>query len=201
MDNRQRQILAAAGRCFARLGFHSATMQDVIEESGLSAGAIYNHFASKEDIIVAIANERHAREAQAFAAAEAEADADSAIERLVAVFFQQLTDAEQERERRVGVQLWAEALNNKRLLKIVQQGTTAPKKMLRKLIDGLKAAGDIPAGLDSEAMARAMIALFEGFVLQKCREPDLDVGEYIRVVRFLWKRIHLSPKKVNRERS
>ena len=201
MDNRRRQILAAANRCFARLGFHTATMQDVIRESGLSAGAIYNLFASKEDIIVAIANERHVREAQVFAAAAAEQDVNITVGRLVEAFFQQLKDPDQERERRVGVQLWAEALNDKKLLKIVQQGTAVPKKALGKLIEALKSSGELPAEVDSAAMARVMIALFEGFVLQKCREPELDVDGYSNAVRFIWSRLQASPKRISRGRS
>jgi AcrR family transcriptional regulator len=182
-------------------GFHTATMQDVIKESGLSAGAIYNHFASKEDIIIAIANERHVREAQTFAAAAAESDVSTAAERLIEAFFQQSADPGQEQERRVGVQYWAEALNNRKLHKIVQQGTLVPKKVLGRLIERLKISGDLPEELDSEAMAHLMIALFKGFVLQKCREPDLDVDDYVSAIRFVWGRLHTSPKKVSRGRS
>ena len=99
MEGRRRQILAAAGRCFASVGFHAATMQDVIKASGLSAGAIYNHFSSKEEIIAAIADERHAREAALCRAAEAEADPSVAIQRLARAFFGHLSDEGQEEER------------------------------------------------------------------------------------------------------
>jgi AcrR family transcriptional regulator len=38
------RILDAALTCFAREGFHAATMQDIVAESGLSPGAIYGYF-------------------------------------------------------------------------------------------------------------------------------------------------------------
>ena len=50
-------------------------------------------------------------------------------------------------------------------------------------------------------MARVMIALFEGFVLQKCREPELDVDGYSNAVRFIWSRLQASPKRISRGRS
>ena len=59
---RRDEILVAAERCFARQGFHQTTVQDVIKESGLSAGCIYSHFASKEELIQAIGERRHARD-------------------------------------------------------------------------------------------------------------------------------------------
>jgi AcrR family transcriptional regulator len=52
---RRDQILQAAWKCFAREGFHGTSMSDVITEAGLSAGAVYLYFRSKDEIIVAVA--------------------------------------------------------------------------------------------------------------------------------------------------
>jgi len=51
-EARRMQILEAAWRCFYRKGLHEATMQDIIRTSGLSAGAVYLYFPSKEKIIL-----------------------------------------------------------------------------------------------------------------------------------------------------
>lgn len=56
---RRAQIMAAARTCFARSGFHKTTLQDVFAESGLSAGGVYNYFRSKDELMLAIAEERH----------------------------------------------------------------------------------------------------------------------------------------------
>ena len=61
---RRAEILEAAEICFARDGFHKSTIQDVIEESGLSAGCIYGHFRDKEELIEAISARRHSRDAE-----------------------------------------------------------------------------------------------------------------------------------------
>jgi len=186
MEGRRRQILAAASRCFAQVGFHAATMQDVIKASGLSAGAIYNYFQSKEDIIAAIADERHDREAALLQAAEAEPEPDRAIRQLALAFFQHLSDKGQDEERRVGVQLWAETLNNKKLARLAKDGTAGPYRVLCTLIDRMKQAGELPKAIESEPLARVMIALFQGLVLQKCREKDLDLQAYVRTVLLMW---------------
>src|ERR687892_1283375 len=54
---RRRQILDAALVCFSRRGFHQTSMQAIFEESGLSPGAVYRYFKSKEEIVEAIATE------------------------------------------------------------------------------------------------------------------------------------------------
>ena len=53
-EERRQQILEAATSVFSRLGFHKARMDDIVEESGLSKGALYWYFKSKDDIILAI---------------------------------------------------------------------------------------------------------------------------------------------------
>jgi AcrR family transcriptional regulator len=51
---RRDQILQAATVVFARLGFHKARMDDIVEEAGLSKGAVYWYFDSKDEIITTI---------------------------------------------------------------------------------------------------------------------------------------------------
>jgi len=49
--------MAAARRCFVRDGFHASSMQDLVGEAGMSSGAVYRYFASKDAVIEAIAAE------------------------------------------------------------------------------------------------------------------------------------------------
>ncbi|HEX5466011.1 MAG TPA: TetR/AcrR family transcriptional regulator [Candidatus Limnocylindrales bacterium] len=51
---RSDQILDAASLVFARLGFGAARMDDVASESGLSKGALYLYFKSKDQLIDAL---------------------------------------------------------------------------------------------------------------------------------------------------
>ena len=51
---RKEQILQAATVVFARLGFHKARMDDIVKEAGLSKGAVYWYFESKDEIITTI---------------------------------------------------------------------------------------------------------------------------------------------------
>lgn len=50
----RKKILEAAGVLFTQKGFDATTMQDITTESGLSKGAIYHHFKSKEEIMAAL---------------------------------------------------------------------------------------------------------------------------------------------------
>src|SRR5690349_18026775 len=54
---RRRQILDAARRCSVTNGFHATSMQQEISEAGLSVGAVYRYFPSKNDLIAGVAEE------------------------------------------------------------------------------------------------------------------------------------------------
>ena len=58
---RLEQILGGARRCFAENGYEGATVAKLEREIGLSRGAIFNYFPSKEDLFVELAVRDSAR--------------------------------------------------------------------------------------------------------------------------------------------
>ena len=181
-DARRHQILDAAVACFARQGFHRATMHDIVREAGLSPGAIYGYFASKDAIIDAIGADRHALETALIAAAGEAGDLPHVLRRLAREFFAILRDPGERQRRRVAVQIWAEALRNPRLLRQVRGGVDRPRAMLAELIRRGQADGSGAAGVSPDAAARVMIALFQGFILQQAWDPRVAMEPYLRAV-------------------
>ena len=51
-------LLRAAGRVFAEHGFHQATLEAVAAAAGLSKGALYHYFPSKEQLFLALLEDR-----------------------------------------------------------------------------------------------------------------------------------------------
>ena len=65
---RRAELLDCAQRLFLTRGYERTTVNDVIAETGLSKGAFYHHYRSKEDLLEAVAA-RFAGEAAGFIAA------------------------------------------------------------------------------------------------------------------------------------
>ena len=62
-------ILDAAYRMFMEKGYERTSIQDIIDQlGGLSKGAIYHHFKSKEDILIAVSDRMTAESNQMLAA-------------------------------------------------------------------------------------------------------------------------------------
>jgi AcrR family transcriptional regulator len=56
-DTTRRSLLRAAGRLFLRNGFVATSLADIAEEAGVTKGAVYSNFASKEDLFLALLRE------------------------------------------------------------------------------------------------------------------------------------------------
>ncbi|WP_316194255.1 TetR/AcrR family transcriptional regulator [Bradyrhizobium sp. SZCCHNRI3052] len=167
MAARRDEILQAAEACFARQGFHQTTIADVIAQSGLSAGCIYGHFASKEELIQAIGEHRHARDAALLATAREISDP---LEALRAIARASLADMQKEeglRHRRIALQLWAEALRDDDIRAQVTDGVRKPAVLITELLQRGQRLGVIDRSVHPRSMARTIVAMFQGFVLQR----------------------------------
>ncbi len=79
-----RSLLTSGVRCFAASGFHATTTRDITAAVGLSPGALYVHFPSKEHLLFEIIRTGHAKSLEALAEAEAGGNALSRLRSLVA---------------------------------------------------------------------------------------------------------------------
>ena len=184
--NAQRErIIDAAQTCFAREGFHAATMQDIVAQSGLSPGAIYGYFKGKTEMVMAIASERHAMERRRMEHALAAADLETSLLRLVEGFVLGLRDPDEKRWRRLAVQLWAESLSNPRLKREALAGVAQGIEALSRMIVNAQREGRWPTELNPESVARVMIAILQGFSLQLAWDDSVDIASFATALRIM----------------
>ena len=75
-EETREQVLAAAGRIFAKRGFHGTSLDAVAEEAGFSRGAVYYNFADKEELFLELLDRRCAERARELREAFVAVDAD-----------------------------------------------------------------------------------------------------------------------------
>ena len=56
-DSRLPRVLDCAARAFRRNGYHGASVREIARAVGMLPGSLYCHFASKEDLLVAVYEE------------------------------------------------------------------------------------------------------------------------------------------------
>jgi len=166
---RRAQILDAASNVFARKGFDQASMDEIVDESGLSKGALYWYFKSKDQIIAAVLDRMFAPELdQLNALARAEG---TARERLLQ--FAAITVRELKRMSRlipITYEFYALALRDKSVQKSMKAYLRAYYAALIPVIEQGMAGGEFRA-LDAAQVAVALGAVVEGSVLLWVLDP------------------------------
>jgi TetR/AcrR family transcriptional regulator, transcriptional repressor of aconitase len=166
LDRRRRQILDAAQRCFARKGFHETSMQDVFHESGLSAGAVYRYFKSKNELVQAISAEVVGPIAAVIESALAQdpvPGVDEIIGRLAAAN-QELSG--EDGPARVAPSAWAEALYDPAVADIVRGMWGTMQGYWIMAARRMRDEGRLPPETDVDAVGAALSTVLPGFLLQ-----------------------------------
>lgn len=162
------RIVAAAVRVFSDKGFHSSTIADVCRESGLSVGAIYTYFPSKEALFRQSCDLIAARGLEELA--ERLAGASTTAERMavaVDLFIETIDEYAGAPGQISLVQAWAEADREpgvREMLAARRERLAGAGQLL--LYQGI-AAGELPAWLDVDAATRGFLALLDGLLLQR----------------------------------
>lgn len=166
------RIAAAALRVFSERGFHRATMQDVVRESGLSVGAIYTYFSSKDELFLATCD-LTAGQSLGELAARLTAGRTTAEKLAIGVgFFLDTADAVGDLPGMATflVQAWAEAEREpavrEMLIRRREQHVTVGQMLIR---EGM-AQGELPPWTDVIAVAAGYSALLDGLLLQRLEE-------------------------------
>jgi AcrR family transcriptional regulator len=178
---RRRQILEAAMRCFAREGFHRTTMQDIFGESGLSAGAVYSYFPGKAELVRALA----AQVVEGARQVLREGETLEGVFNRLSGFFEELEVGPSETITRTAVQFWAEALRNPELHSLLLELIAFEREHVGRLAREAQARGEIDPALDPDAVARTLLGLFHGMLLQRALYPELDLDAYRACARAL----------------
>lgn len=174
LERRRQQILDAARRCFARKGFHLTSMQDVFAESGLSAGAVYRYFKSKNEIIHAIASEKQGGAVKLLEEITKE-DPLPPFEEIIERFFTLIQEVlDEDGSLRVAPQVWAEALHDPVYQAIIAELFTGVRSWWAELASRMRDAGRLPEDADPEAVGATMMCTMPGFVLQRMLMGNLD---------------------------
>ncbi|MDX3643365.1 TetR/AcrR family transcriptional regulator [Streptomyces sp. MB09-02B] len=181
LDARRRQILDAASRCFARNGFHATSMQDVLKEADLSAGAVYRYFSGKEELIAAIVGSVLAEVREAFEEAVLESPPPppdvliGTVLRRILHRQPTLGEAGESLYPRLMIQVWAETLRNPELHAILEGGFAEVRKPWIKIVEAYQDAGMMRADIPALSVARTMVALAQGVVAQYALFGDVPI--------------------------
>ena len=166
------RLLEAAARVYARRGFNGATLDEVAAEAGFTKGAVYGHFGSKENLLLALMEEHLARQVvEQVTLFDRERNT---WERPLAGSARWMERLEQDPDPfRLFIELWSYAQRDERLRERLAEGL----QTLRATFARFAAASAADAGLEppphaTEQFANVMLGLGIGLPLLKLIDPE-----------------------------
>jgi TetR/AcrR family transcriptional repressor of uid operon len=190
-QDRREQIMQAAIACFAKRGFHQASMHDISAEAGISVGLIYRYFENKEAVISAMAD-RHKQEIQDVL--ERARQAPTLLESLEILFTAHCCDEEPE-PRVISafvVDLYAEAARNAQIADLVRDVLSTAMNGLIDLIARSPENSSASHGLAPKELAELIFAVARGMLMMDVLRPHEMTAEerrarQLEVTRRLWR--------------
>ncbi len=200
-EERKNQILEAAIAVFARLGFRSARMDDVAEQAGLSKGALYLYYKSKDAIIAALLQHLFAQEFKRLQALVASESKELVVEQLL-ILSRQFAAMMQWMGRLMPIafDFYAIAGRDKEVRQFLKEYFTDYRQLLAHLIKRGIEQGEF-RNVDAETTAITLVALFEGLALLFFMDPEATRwAEQVEMsVRLLLEGLQLPSSRIEAE--
>lgn len=183
-EQRQR-ILDAAVACFSRDGFHGASMQKICAEAGMSPGALYRYFPSKESLIAAIVEGERAERLAFF---DAVSKAPSVLDALTDCTAAMMEDGCLATAR-LGPEVMAEAIRNADLRAAVEPHEEESRVQLKAALANAVAQGEIDPALDLDTVVLLLQIIGDGVLLHHQLHPQWRLAERLPAFAQLVKRM------------
>ena len=185
----RRALLDAAARVFARQGLHGASVEAVSEEAGFSRGALYSNFKSKEDLFLALYEERIDRRRRELREVMQRAgDPAEGIAPASANVMQSL-----DREREWFLLYFEFVLHAARDAEFADRFERLREQGLAELADGIAAGlekAELESTLEPADLALALKALSYGLALERLVNEEAVPGELLgRVMELIFRGI------------
>jgi AcrR family transcriptional regulator len=186
--DRHTQILDAALVCFAKRGFHQASMHDISAEAGISVGLIYRYFENKDAVISAMAD-RHKKEIHKVH--ERAQQAPTLLESLEILFTAHCCEDAPQVVSAFVVDLYAEASRNPRVADLVRDVLQTAMDGVTDLIARSPEAESAAHGLKPHELAELIFAVSRGMLMRDVLQPqEMTAAErrtrQLQVTRRLW---------------
>jgi AcrR family transcriptional regulator len=175
---RREHILDAAERCFARAGFHRTTMHDICKEAGISPGALYVYFASKEELIAGIAERDRSKLAGELAELSKSPDLLAALGQLG----EHYAVEEPQHKRVLCMEIAVESTRNEAVGEIFRSVDGFVLDSFEALFARAQAEGRIAPTHDARTVAQILALLGDGMFWRRAIDPSFDGRAIMPVV-------------------
>lgn len=179
-DQQVQRVLDAAKVCFVRSGFQGASMQQVCAEAGMSPGALYRYFSSKESIIAAICEADRKQDAELFKAIFQTPDV---VEGVVMGAMAHIRHIHEEKLAPLFAEIMAESMRNGSIDCLCRENMEQVMQMLGAYLAAAAQRGEIEPAAPIEALLPTMMSMCHGLALNDLPSEGVPLDQVEIILR------------------
>jgi AcrR family transcriptional regulator len=172
------RLLDAAAAVFAERGYRAASVDDVAAAAGVTKGAVYWNFEGKEDLFLALIEERVDRRSHELIGLTESAPREVETAPLVSRGISSLVDEQQALVRLVG-EFWGLAVRDDEVRKRYVERQRALREHLARALEARHRTTGVPLTVPAEKLATAIIALATGLAQERIADPEAAPEELL----------------------
>ncbi|MBP1204063.1 AcrR family transcriptional regulator [Duganella sp. 1411] len=189
-QNRRNQVLEAAAVCFARSGFHGASMSEISKQAGMSAGHIYNYFDSKDAIIMAIVE----RESEYVTGLLRDLQTrDDPLQAMIDDARRHIDESLDPQPWHVPLEMYAEASRNPVIAAQLRVHEESSRTQLRELVKQGRERRNLPVDdVMLDGRIDTIISYFQGLQIRALHRPEMNRDSLVDAFRIAMTALLLS---------
>lgn len=161
-DQQIQRVLEAAKNCFVRSGFKGASMQEICSQAGMSPGALYRYFPSKEAIVEAICEADRRDDTACF---DGMLDNPSTVDGIVEAAIAHITHVHESNKAPLFAEIRAESMRNEAIDETYNRNLHEIGGRFQRYLAAAIERGDIDPPVGMETLLPAILAIGEGMAL------------------------------------
>jgi AcrR family transcriptional regulator len=178
------EVVSAAAKVFLRDGFQGSSVRRIAAEAGMTTGAIYSSFEGKADLFLAVLEEKLDPElAELYDAARRapRGKAGAAVGERFSAYLKK-----RRRWLILLIEFWAQAARDRRTQRVFDRRHGGLRAAIAETLGERAARLGIPLALPADELATVLIALTNGFAVERLADPKAVPGDlYGRAVDLL----------------
>jgi AcrR family transcriptional regulator len=165
------RLLDAAAQVFAERGYRAASVEDIASAAGVTKGAVYWSFESKEDLFFALMEERVDRRARELMGVTEHAPREIETAPLISRGISSIVDEQQALVLLIQ-EYWAVAVRDEELRERYVQRQRALRDHLAHALEARHRTTGVPLAISAELLATGIIGLATGLAQERIADPE-----------------------------
>jgi AcrR family transcriptional regulator len=163
-------LIEAAGRVFAKRGYHGASVEEIAAEAGYTTGAVYSNFKGKEELFLALNDHELEKRLADYRAVVDAVDSPEGAEQTASDRFGNFIRDDPDWPL-LFFEFWAYGARNRKLRGEFVKQREAEVKIIAEAIERQTAEAGVELPLSAEQVAVGIGALVNGLAFERVLDP------------------------------